>query len=1077
MVNWKKLYDKFGKSLSSKKFEDMALDYVQEAYCQYKWIATKRTHDGNRDFHNLETELSNIWGEAKYKKDSINLTRKDLDPTILSGLIDGTVKLIIFVTNGKIPDSLIERMYLSAKIKDIKISFILAHQLSDWLILNPSKYYYYFEEELDSSSISITKKQFVEIKKVSFFEVASLDMKPNHKKIDINVGDTFILNCTIAANINSPGTFFFEKDFPFSIIEHPDYDAPDNCIIRAGINIYTFMIYAKEEYNNILRLGLKTENKEYYYLTEKLTIKRNPELQIVFFEQLSIINKIEQLIKNYDFKIGNYIFYIYGYSGMGKSYLLNQIISNHAVNNDITLVGFEKSKQSNYNYLLLCKILIYLFYGNIFWDYNLLNIKRVCFAYNINSYFDEKLLNDILEGCFDANIAKATISNILNIVKNKKMSFVPSTKNKHFRILILDDVQYLDGMQSDFFKLLFYQQIHSENNNIIILSGTKNKFYDKTLEKILLDEISNCFFLDSLSEDDIMASLLKHFNKFGNTSIPHALVKAFPTNVLMFCELLYGYMHFTASQKKISDIELLNQYTQLFDQKLVFQNKFNNLKDQFYILDIVYLFPKGIPKKYLIRYFKNIHDIQKDLYVLEEKNCIKIKNNIILPYHDYMLSNYEKFRKGKEYNRNTGMFIQFLIDIKDKSLDINNLLLLIGKCGKKYFEIYKQLNQNLMLEYIECSKYGAAKYFAELFYQTISQKSKLTSKEKYFLYLYADCLVHSDNKYQAKELLKKIADNASAYSFEKYEASISVLNQKFWSIDLEGLIEDSKIYQVDLEDMFMSNLSNLMLSRFKKSYESCFNRRMVTFLLIDNYELAQKTYQEGLYAIKSFSEMYNLNYEAEIATLIMDYARGNMAKKIEKSFYLFNISSNILGKNKEHYVRREILCKIDILVAANIIGKKIDYSKMEKLSMKLMKNNFNLEYIKSIMKICACRLIDYNRNIKMLFNNYSNNYSTAYNDIKYTLENCIIDNHIILQNREKFLFNTLMAFIYIKEKKIDFAIQCLEENKIYITNAGESYSIPLEHNLNNINTISGIEWYNMRKEYDKEVYLLESRFW
>ena len=89
MINWKLLYDKFGRLNAAKKFEDLALDYVCDVYNEYTWKPTQRTRDGNRDFHNLEEDLLKIWGEAKYKKDSISLTRKDLDPTILSGLIDG----------------------------------------------------------------------------------------------------------------------------------------------------------------------------------------------------------------------------------------------------------------------------------------------------------------------------------------------------------------------------------------------------------------------------------------------------------------------------------------------------------------------------------------------------------------------------------------------------------------------------------------------------------------------------------------------------------------------------------------------------------------------------------------------------------------------------------------------------------------------------------------------------------------------------------------------------------------------------------------------------------------------------
>lgn len=35
MINWKLLYDKFGRLNAAKKFEDLALDYVCDVYNEY----------------------------------------------------------------------------------------------------------------------------------------------------------------------------------------------------------------------------------------------------------------------------------------------------------------------------------------------------------------------------------------------------------------------------------------------------------------------------------------------------------------------------------------------------------------------------------------------------------------------------------------------------------------------------------------------------------------------------------------------------------------------------------------------------------------------------------------------------------------------------------------------------------------------------------------------------------------------------------------------------------------------------------------------------------------------------------
>lgn len=81
MLDWKKLYNKKGKNnkLVGSFFEELALTYLSSTYKQYSWKATQSSWDGNRDFTTLI--LDNIWGEAKYKKDSSALRRQGVAVT------------------------------------------------------------------------------------------------------------------------------------------------------------------------------------------------------------------------------------------------------------------------------------------------------------------------------------------------------------------------------------------------------------------------------------------------------------------------------------------------------------------------------------------------------------------------------------------------------------------------------------------------------------------------------------------------------------------------------------------------------------------------------------------------------------------------------------------------------------------------------------------------------------------------------------------------------------------------------------------------------------------------------------
>ena len=80
--------------------------------------------------------------------------------------------------------------------------------------------------------------------------------------------------------------------------------------------------------------------------------------------------------------------------------------------------------------------------------------------------------------------------------------------------------------------------------------------------------------------------------------------------------------------------------------------------------------------------------------------------------------------------------------------------------------------------------------------------------------MYADCLVHCDNQYRAKQFFQEILTKEENTSFEKYEVAVSLLNQRFWNIDLDELIEDSKMYQYTLESLFMDHLKPELMWRF-----------------------------------------------------------------------------------------------------------------------------------------------------------------------------------------------------------------------------------------------------------------------
>ena len=129
-INWTKLYELSNENnkISGSKFEKLVLDYLNQYYKEYDWKSTKSSWDNNRDFISLI--LENIWAEAKYKKDCTALKKSDIDPTMMSGFLNGKIEIIFFLTNGYLPDTLLKRIKQAERMHFFRFScLLLEHSL------------------------------------------------------------------------------------------------------------------------------------------------------------------------------------------------------------------------------------------------------------------------------------------------------------------------------------------------------------------------------------------------------------------------------------------------------------------------------------------------------------------------------------------------------------------------------------------------------------------------------------------------------------------------------------------------------------------------------------------------------------------------------------------------------------------------------------------------------------------------------------------------------------------------------------------------------------------------------------
>lgn len=146
-IDWRKIEEGF------RGFEKLALLFAKENFQNPSWKKTGETRDGNTDaiayvfgYQSSEKQQAQWWMEAKYSTEQTLVTRYRLDATIVSAILNGNVKKVIFVTNIAIrAKTIIDiRNALTKATSCHDVLFCTKPILENWLCKNPSIYQKFF---------------------------------------------------------------------------------------------------------------------------------------------------------------------------------------------------------------------------------------------------------------------------------------------------------------------------------------------------------------------------------------------------------------------------------------------------------------------------------------------------------------------------------------------------------------------------------------------------------------------------------------------------------------------------------------------------------------------------------------------------------------------------------------------------------------------------------------------------------------------------------------------------------------------------------------------------------------------
>lgn len=174
-IAWGKIEEGF------RGFEKLALLFVETQFPNPSWKRTGETRDGNTDaiayvfgYQSNERQKTQWWMEAKYSTEQTLVTRYRLDATIVSAILAGDVKKVIFVTNIAIrAKTIIDiRNALTKATPCHDIQFCTRPILENWLCKNKSIYQKFFPP-LTSDDVLEQSEDLYLTQEIDFYQRSS----------------------------------------------------------------------------------------------------------------------------------------------------------------------------------------------------------------------------------------------------------------------------------------------------------------------------------------------------------------------------------------------------------------------------------------------------------------------------------------------------------------------------------------------------------------------------------------------------------------------------------------------------------------------------------------------------------------------------------------------------------------------------------------------------------------------------------------------------------------------------------------------------------------------------------------
>lgn len=1040
-MDWSKINDAI--------FEEIACAYARDVYDKYTWIPTGKSWDGNKDaFFSDKIESINYlykgWCEAKYTQNpQSSIPKSHMDSTLVSGILDGKVIFILFITNGKITTDFIQRATSILKPHNIDIKFVEGTVLTNWIKNNDIIRDKYFGNIIWDESIQSLE---LEIKDVCILDaiMSAPSLVTPILKLKVDKEYFFYINLysnqqkTVNIELNSDA---IKKISPL----HEEYE------ISPGYNSFLVRYLAKYPFNGRVKISISID--EELVLNQEildLLIEEDDLLPIVYTQQQTTLLEIHNCIN--DTFTNNMLLHIYGSGGNGKSFLIQQLMENISSKyNQILLIKFSEKEAENAS--SLCKIILFVNFGFLY------DLSEEAFLTLIKNYtnFSTDIFIELREGTKDQITALNIVQKIITLLQSNAYSLFPNANNmvrRNTSFIILDDIQKVNNNHSFLCKEIISEFVEKSFSQILIVCNRPNEFYDIELEQIVKEKRVGKWELTGISVPDIYSSISNNFNQ----DIAK-LIKLFPSPVsVLHLELLIKNLNkkniIRASKEKKGTI-----FSDAYNETNILNYQFavDKVRKCRYlnILYIVYKIESGVPATLLQDFYNNQYITASKSFF--QDSLIKEENAVLRPFHDIYLYAFQQIEFDVSYMEELNQFLQFCInkEINNPVLLSNMLSILIEKNNALRVN-YLDLARQICADYYSKSEYIAAKNLALTLLPDLvtTSYSAYTFKDLELLYIFAQSEKYSKTHVGSTKYLQLIADIGEVISLNPIEKGVvqeahsELITNYLYAIDYSNFEKELKYFENNLK-----NKTEIDSSEHKvNAYLNFLNRKILYTFFIDSSAL-EEAYK------KANSESIRLMRDDYQAYSDMDYAKILLYSDQERALNLLKKSLPVFEKYAK-CEKRKVDCKAEIIFAEYLLYNN-SYDDLYTLQKNAYDNKFMHVYARITLILLTLELIN----------------SEETNIIEAKLTKLLIEyNDLNGTNRLGLFTNQLFTAIYYKEG--DYQKQCkyAKKQQMVAEKLSEEYlEVPL-HNQLKLGS-NKIVWKYKGEQADNNVLWLDPKIW